>query len=162
MNYRLVLIFFVVIFIIACNSNHNANVERDTSVTIITSFNDLFLDSAQLKKFLSTHAEFKNYKRQFIDFYKERNYEYAWFDSSGLGEQAGNFINVLNNTISNFEDSSLYNKKLYDAYNNFTNGVKHNHDEVFNTELLLTGQFFHYADRIYKGTDSDVASLGWF
>jgi murein L,D-transpeptidase YcbB/YkuD len=164
MNYRLVLIFFVLIFINACHSNHNANVERDTSVTIVTSFNNFFLDSAQLKKFLSAHAEFKNYKRQFTDFYKERNYEYAWFDSSGLGEQAGNFINMLNNTISNFEDSSLYNKKLYDAYNNFTNGsgVKHNHDEVFNTELLLTGQFFHYADRIYKGTDSDVASLGWF
>src|SRR5206468_9612152 len=142
----------------ACHSNQNANVERDTSVTIATSFNNFFLDSAQLKNFLSAHAEFKNYKRQFIDFYKERNYEYAWFDSSGLGEQAGNFINMLNNTISNFEDSSLYNKKLYDVYNSFTNGsgVKHNHDEVFNTELLLTGQFFHYADRIYKGTDSDV------
>src|SRR5437763_6337434 len=143
MNYRLVLIFFAVIFINACHNNHSGNVERDTSVTIITSFNNLFLDSVQLKKFLLTHDEFRNYKRQFTDFYKERNYEYAWFDSSGLGEQAGNFINMLNNTISNFEDSSLYNKKLYDAYNNFTNGsgVKHNHDEVFNTELLLTGQF---------------------
>src|SRR4051794_33193379 len=164
MNYRLVLIFFVLIFINACHSNHNANVERDTSVTIVTSFNNFFLDSAQLKKFLSAHAEFKNYKRQFIDFYKERNYEYAWFDSSGLGEQAGNFINLLNSTISNFGDSSFYNKKLYTAYTGFTNGnsTKHIYSEVENTELLLTGQFFSYADKIYQGTDSDVASLGWF
>ena len=164
MNYRVVLIFFVVVFCInACNNNRSSKVERDTSVTIVTSFNNLFLDSAQLKDFLSSHEEYKNYRKQFSDFYKERNYEYAWFDSSGLGEQAANFMNLLNNTISNFEDSSFYNKKLYDAYNGFANnGVKHQPGEILNTELLMTGQFFHYADKIYKGTDSDVASLGWF
>jgi murein L,D-transpeptidase YcbB/YkuD len=164
MNYRLALIFFLVVFINGCHANHSGNVERDTSVTVITSFNNLFLDSAQLKKFLSTHEEFRNYKKQLNDFYKERNFEYAWFDSSGLGEQAANFINLLNNTISNFEDSSFYNKKLYDAYNSFENGnnVNHKHEDVLNTELLLTGQFFHYAYKIYKGTDSDVANLGWF
>jgi murein L,D-transpeptidase YcbB/YkuD len=164
MNYRTALIFFVTVFINACNSNSGGNVERDTSVTVVTSFNNFFLDSAQLKKFLSSHDEYKNYKKQFVDFYKERNYEYAWFDSSGLGEQAGNFINLLNNTINSYEDSSFYNKKLYDDYNSFANGTgaKHDHDEVLNTELLLTGQFFHYADKIYRGTDSDVATLGWF
>jgi hypothetical protein len=165
MNYRFVLVFFVCsVCVIACNNKRGNNVERDTSVTIVTSFNNLFLDSAQLKKFLSTHDEYKNYKKQFADFYRERNYEYAWFDSSGLGEQAANFINLLNNTISNFEDSNFYNKKLYDAYSSFTNnnGIKHRYREVLNTELLLTGQFFTYADKIYRGTDSDVASLGWF
>lgn len=165
MYYRFVFIFFIAtLFMNACNNRHDNNVQRDTSVTIVTSFNNLFLDSAQLKNFLSDHEEYRGYKKQFADFYRERNYEYAWFDSSGLGEQAANFINLLNNTISNFEDSGFYNKKLYDAYNSFTNsnGIKHRQREVLNTELLLTGQFFSYADKIYRGTDSDVASLGWF
>jgi len=30
------------------------------------------------------------------------------------------------------------------------------------TELSLTGQFFAYAAKLYKGTDSNVAQLGWF
>jgi murein L,D-transpeptidase YcbB/YkuD len=72
-------------------------------------------------------------------------------------------MNLLNNTISNFHDSNLYNKKLFDSYNRFANnGGRHAPVEVLNAELLLTGQFFHFADRIYKGTDSNVADLGWF
>lgn len=158
------LIWIITFFTLcACNGISDGGVKRDTSVTIVTSFNNLFLDSLQLKKFLTAHEEFENYKNQFRDFYKERNYEYAWFDSSGLGEQAANFINLLNNTITNLQDSNLYNKNLFDSYNKFANnGSKHNYNEVLNTELLLTGQFFHFTDKIYKGTDSNVANLGWF
>lgn len=163
MSYRFVIVVVAFIIFYACDNATSNHVKRDTTVNMLTSFNNLFLDSAQLKNFFLSHDEYKNYKKQFLDFYKERNYEYAWFDTSGLGEQASNFMNLLNNTISNFHDSNLYNKKLFDSYNRFTNnGTKHAADEVVNTELLLTGQFFHFADRIYKGTDSNVADLGWF
>jgi len=153
----------IISFFYSCNRSKRSNVQRDTTVNLRTSFNNLFLDSVQLEKFLSGHDEYKNYRKQFSDFYKARNYEYAWFDTSGIGEQAGNFINLLNNTISDLEDSSFYNKKLFDSYNSFVNnGTNHKYLEIANTELLLTGQFFNYADKIYKGTDSNVADLGWF
>ncbi|MFX9089422.1 hypothetical protein ABTN55_19945, partial [Acinetobacter baumannii] len=29
-------------------------------------------------------------------------------------------------------------------------------------ELLLTGQFFTYASKVYKGSDINTAELGWF
>src|SRR3954468_16560226 len=164
MIYRFpVFIFAVGLFCECSNNNPQSVIKRDTTINIITSFNNLFLDSVKLQHFLHRNNQFKNFKKQFEDFYKQRNYEYAWFDSSGPGEQAGHFINLLDNTISNLKDSSLYNRKLYDLYNGFSNrAAKHKEDEVLNTELFLTGQFFNYANQMYKGTDSDVVALGWF
>lgn len=157
-------LFVSVFFLAACNSDKNKNIKRDKTITVLTSFNNLFLDSTQIKHFVDTHAEFKSFERQYKDFYKDRNYEYAWFDSSGPGEQAAGFINLLNNTISNQQDSSLYNASLYEMYNNFSDSNTPNHkpDEVLNTELSLTGQFFVYAAKMYKGTDSNITDLGWF
>lgn len=136
---------------------------QDTTITKQTSFNNLFLDSAAIDNFLSTNDTFKTYREQYFDFYKQRNYEYAWFDSSGLGEQAHNFINLLDNTISQLEDSSLYNTRLYSLYNGFLGAdAKLYHDSIPKTELYLTGQFFTYAAKVYKGTDSNIVNLGWF
>ncbi|HRI20196.1 MAG TPA: hypothetical protein PLA68_04560, partial [Panacibacter sp.] len=160
------LLFIVLLLIVSgsCNNSNNKNIKRDKTITVLTSFNNLFLDSTQIKGFVDSHTEFKSFEKQFKDFYKERNYEYAWFDTSGPGEQASGFINLLNSTISNQQDSSLYNAPLYELYNNFSNssGTKHKAGEVLNTELSLTGQFFVYAARMYKGTDSSITDLGWF
>ncbi|HRH59501.1 MAG TPA: L,D-transpeptidase family protein [Chitinophagaceae bacterium] len=149
---------------IACNNGNIGIAERDTSVTILTSFNNLFLDSAAIRNFLSKNVQYKADAEQIFSFYKKRNYEYAWFDSGGLGEQASNFMNLLDNTIGTLQDSSLYSKELNEAYNSFTssNNVKHRLGEAMNTELMLTGQFFNYAAKIYKGTDSSITDLGWF
>ena len=162
--YRFLIFIFTVFLLYACNSSDQQNVvKRDTTINILTSFNNLFLDSVKLQQFLHQNKQFKNFKNQFEDFYRQRNYEYAWFDSSGPGEQASHFINLLNNTISNLRDSSLYNKKLYDLYKGFSDtSTKHREEEVLNTELFLTGQFFNYANQMYNGTDSDVVALGWF
>lgn len=156
-------LFCSAIVLAACQ-NEPKPVERDTTVTVVTSFNNLFLDSMQLGAFLDSNSLFAPHKQQFLDFYKERNYEYAWFDSSGLGEQAGSFINLLNSTISTLQDSSLYNAGLIDVYNSFNGNskLKHRSNEVLETELTLTGQFFVYAAKVYNGTDSSITDLGWF
>jgi len=163
LNSALILLVFAGAFF-ACHSSQTKDVKIDTSINALTSFNNLFLDSIQLRKFIDEHREYKNYEKQFIDFYKERNYEYAWFDSSGIGDQAKGFINLLNSTISDLQDSSLYNPRLITLYNIFAGNDdrKRHKGEVLNTELLLTGQFFQYASKMYKGTDSNIADLGWF
>src|SRR3989442_210543 len=139
MIYRFPVLILVCFLLDACNNSPVTKVTRDTSINIVTSFNNLFLDSVRLQHFLLEHKQFKAYEKQFGDFYKQRNYEYAWFDSSGPGEQASNFINLLNNTISNLRDSNLYNQQLYDLYKKFgNNSIKHRQDEVLNTELFLT------------------------
>lgn len=151
----------------ACNNQKKQKKEivRDTTINRQTSFNNLFLDSNQINNFLSKDTVYKQYQAQFVDFYKHRNYEYAWFDSSGIAEQAGNFINLLSSTVEELKDSSLYNKQLAKLYADFTIDSNHmeNREKIIKTELYLTGQFFKYASRVYQGSDElDIAELGWF
>lgn len=159
-----ILIFIPLIFWYPCKHKQEKLSKRDTTITGITSFNNLFLDSTQLEKFLNTHPEFKTFENQYLDFYKQRNYEYAWFDSSGLAEQSHNFINLLSTTIDELQDSSLYNKKLMELYNTFDSDTSHvaRKKDVLQMELLLTGQFFAYAAKVYKGSDINATELGWF
>ena len=123
------------------------------------------MDSIKLSVFLNTHPEYQNFTEQFNDFYKDRNYAYAWFDSTGLAEQALNFNNLQQNYISNFSDSSIYNASLdtlLKAVRLNTAKQKMGDAQILETELLLTGQFFQYASKVYKGSDIDAAELGWF
>lgn len=146
------------------NSQKKKEIVRDTTITQRTSFNNLFLDSNTIQQFLDKDTLYKPYSAQFQDFYKHRNYEYAWFDSTGLGEQAGNFLNLLSSTVEELKDSSLYNKKLAKLYADFTTDSSHmgNRAEILQAELYLTGQFFKYASRVYEGADLDITQLGWF
>ncbi len=140
-------------------------VVRDLTITPINSFNALFFDSADVQDFLAKHPDLVSYTEQFNQFYIPRNFEFAWFDSSGLSEQGHNFYNLQNNYINNYEDSSIYNPLLNQLYDSL-NGKKFNPEKsnttVQQTELLLTGQFFKYAAKVYKGADIDAAELGWF
>lgn len=147
----------------SCHSGKTKKVVRDTSITYHTSYNNLFLDSIQLQSFIDSNPDFQKFTAQYNDFYKQRNFEYAWFDSSGLAEQAANFMNLLNNSINHLHDSSLYNKKLNELYNEIIqHKEKVSTQKILKTELLLTGQFFAYAAQNYKGSDIDASSLGWF
>ncbi len=140
-------------------------VARDTTITQSTSFNTVFLDSIHLDEFIIQHPEFLSFKNQFKDFYSHRNYEYAWFDTSGLAEQAHNFINLQNNYINEFADSSLYNKNLqvlFDTLHSKKTKPSLRDPKVLQAELLLTGQFFQYAAKVYKGSDIDAEQLGWY
>jgi murein L,D-transpeptidase YcbB/YkuD len=149
----------------ACkNKPVKRQVIRDTTINKKTSYNDLFLDSVQLEQFLAADTAFKKYEEQYLTFYKQRNYEYAWFDSSGLAEQARNFMNLQAGTIEQLQDSSLYNEKLNQLYESFANDSlkKNKKADLLKTELYLTGQFFAYAAKVYKGSDIDAAELGWY
>lgn len=123
------------------------------------------MDSTRLSAFLSNHRQYQNFTQQFNDFYKDRNYAYAWFDSAGLAEQALNFNNLQQNYIASFSDSSIYNPVLDSLLKGMlTNASKKKiaDSQVLEAELLLTGQFFQYAAKVYKGSDIDAAELGWF
>lgn len=145
------------------NGNKRDAIQPDTSVTLENAFNRLFLDSSKLQSFLNKHPEYAFYQQQFFDFYKLRNYEYAWFDTSGISEQANNFMNLINTMIIETNDSSLYNKKLATLYVSFVrDSTKHEEVSPLQTELYLTGQFFTYVSKVYNNKDVDAADLGWF
>jgi len=159
----------LLLFLFSCKNQtqqeqkEKKEVEIDKSITPSNAFNNLFLDSNKIKDFLTNHEEYSGFEQQYQDFYKQRNYEYAWFDTSGIGEQAVNFVNLLNSTIADLNDSSLYNKKMMSLYNKFlTDSTAHEDKSPLQTELYLTGQFFKYVAKVYNGSDVDAEELGWF
>jgi murein L,D-transpeptidase YcbB/YkuD len=165
MRFKITSALLIIIIFWSCKiGKQKKEVIRDTTITEKTSFNNLFLDSTTIEKFVSEHEIFTSYKEQFIDFYKQRNYEYAWFDTSGITEQSAHFINLLNNAITTLQDSSLYNHQLFLLFDSVQKKAS-KYIEVKErnlTELFLTGQFFAYAAKVYKGSDIDVSELGWF
>jgi murein L,D-transpeptidase YcbB/YkuD len=163
---------FIISFVLnACTNNvkknysdkENDTVPVDSSVTLSNAFNDLFLDSTKLQSFIDKHPEYTIYEKQYFYFYKQRNYEYAWFDTSGIGEQASNFMNLLNTTVIESNDNSLYNKKLTILYSGFvSDSTKHLKSSPLQTELYLTGQFFEYASKVYNNKNVSATALAWF
>ncbi len=163
-KFFLLLSTLFLLFLFACKNNkQHQEISIDNSINQATAFNNLFLDSNKIKDFIAGHPEYSSYEQQYEDFYKRRNYEYAWFDTSGLGEQATNFVNLLSTTIGDLKDSSLYNKKMMQLYNQFfTDSTAHDEKSPLQTELYLTGQFFMYIAKVYNGSDVDAEELGWF
>src|SRR6478735_372915 len=141
-------------------------IQIDKSINKRTSFNNLFIDSNFINSYLAKYPDFEKFRQQYSDFYKLRNYQCAWFDSSGMGEQAFDFMNLLASAVDTYNDSSLYNKKLADEVDEFktdTSGetIKTT-PSIVETELKLTGQFFLYASKIYGGSNINIEELGWF
>ncbi|MEP6681904.1 MAG: L,D-transpeptidase family protein [Parafilimonas sp.] len=166
---KILLCLFSLSLIIYSCKNHKNNKEEiqvDESINKKTSYNNLFIDSNAINTFISKHPEFEKFRQQYSDFYKLRNYQCAWFDSTGMIEQAYNFMNLVSNAVSVYNDSSLYNKNLATEVDDFktdtsTIAIKTTPD-IIETELKLTGQFFLYASKIYGGTDINIQELGWF
>src|SRR5690349_9309760 len=99
------------LFLFACKSNNNQTEQQSTeneneevaidkSITPANAFNNLFLDSSKINDFLAKHPEYNDFAKQYQNFYRVRNFEYAWFDTSGVGEQATNFVSLVNSTIA--------------------------------------------------------------
>lgn len=145
------------------SSNGNSATPIDTSITQETSYNNMFLDSAAIAAFVNKDTSYKPFRRQFMDFYRHRNFEFAWFDTSGLVEQAGNFVNSLNNSELNVDDTLTEYDNLKRITERFKQGIAGvPHTEIVNAELTLTGVFFKHAQNVYGGNSLDAEALGWF
>ncbi len=164
--YRTIRVFIIIILsIVGCKNKNKKSVIIDSSITEQTSYNNLFLDSVRLDKFITRDSILLKFKQDFFDFYKHRNYEFAWFDTSGLIEQAHNFYNLQNSYIADIRDSSIYSadlQKLYELFNNHPFRANVTDPLALKAELLLTGQFFKYTSKVYQGSDINAKELGWF
>src|SRR5438105_12588426 len=126
---------FICTFFIACNNNNNAQnpqtskevvkedtsdnkpesekkiSKRDYSITKENAYNDLFLDSMTVEKFITQKKLPDKISRRIRSFYNTRNYQFAWFSTNGLTEQALGFWN-LHNYATYSGDTSLRDDKL--------------------------------------------------
>jgi murein L,D-transpeptidase YcbB/YkuD len=140
--------------------------KRDTTITVENAYNELFFDSTKLEAFIAENKYEDSLANQFRSFYNSRNYQYAWFSGDGGSEQANHFLNLQNDYIGYSRDSSLYNAPLQhviDTLNSHDSSIQISPAERLNTELLLTSQFFRYAQKAYLGDNRlNTTDLKWF
>ena len=166
MNKSLFIIFFALLIFNSCHGKQAKiiSVERDTTITPKTSFSKLFLDSIKLETFIKEQEPGDTDAVQLRNFYKGRNYQFAWFTEDGIAEYTRSFWNLHKNNISNSGDTTLKYRSLHQHID-----LMMNEDTLFNTvterilhtELQLTLQFFDYTSNAYSGK-VNPRELQWY
>ncbi len=129
--------------------------DRDFSITPENAFNNIFLDSMAMEKYISRRQlSDKKIARRIRSFYNARNYQYAWFSSAGLSEQARFFWNQYDYAVTHLNDSSLANNSFYRQADSYINqekvAVRTNDSVLLNTEFGFTEQFIRFINSAYE------------
>ena len=121
--------------------------KRDYSITKENAYSDLFFDSTAMEKFIASKNVADSIARRMRSFYNTRNYQFAWFTSNGLTEQARGFWNLHDYVTTYDNDTSLRDKSLQkkmDALTAEENLSPAANSNYIQTELTLTQHFIKY------------------
>jgi len=127
---------------------------RNYSITTSNGYSDLFLDSVVVERFIMEKKIPDSLVWRIRSFYNSRNFEFAWFCSDGLTEQARSFWNLHNHFTSSSEDTILDNKELKRGMDNLmaedTLYPSAGSKSIVNAEILLTAQFIKHTLLSYE------------
>lgn len=139
---------------------------RDTTHYTKEEYIDRVLDSTALDRFLQEDTAYRSYGDLMKNFYRQRNFHYAWVSGDGrLTEQAGNFLNMTQQEApANVQDGNVVRSPLQQLYDKVVqDSGKVAPADMLRMEMMLTGQFFNYGSREWGGMTSDTAKdLEWF
>ncbi len=117
------------------------------------------ISNAIIANFVNKYPNLKTYRSDLNDLYLKRNYKSIWFGGKGLIE----FANLLYAKTNELEQEGLQSKFAYKNKINsiFTEKTTKNLASV-DTELLLSAMYLFYAQKVYKGIESDkIKEIGW-
>jgi hypothetical protein len=119
-------------------------------------------DSLQITVFFNRYPLLKKSENEVVEFYKERNFQYAWYNKGLLIEQAGN----LASRILNFKSDGLGRSSPYQhVLDSLLNQIKPNGKGIgpdLQLEIMLTAQYFHFSKAVYQGADLAASrASGW-
>ena len=176
MNNKLVLITLSLLLLLSysvgCNSSNGKN--KDSLVDTIPVIPDVTMpgnfstqtklkfDSTSIPSFFKQYPKLKTYEKDLLKFYSGRNFTYAWFDENGLIEQAGNLFNKIENISEEGINTQLYYEE--DLHKMLDNDSSLSFTEKANisVELMLTAQYFFYAQKIWTGiSDKALREIDW-
>lgn len=128
------------------------------------SINHNYVDSNLLKTFFIEFPQLKKQSDKVIKFYEKRNFQYAWFENSGLNEQGRLFINLIkNHNHEGVYDSIPYDSLMNNWYTQFIDTTVFTDSIAPHFEVMLTAQFFQYAQRIWGGIpEEQTKDLEWY
>ena len=128
--------------------------KRAYGINKSNSYSDLFLDSTVMEKYILEKKLPDSISRRIRSFYNTRNYQFAWFTSKGLTEQARGFWNLHDYHTTYNHDSLLHNKTLQRRMDDLIAeeglSISATNKTYINTELTLTNHFIQYVMNQYE------------
>lgn len=124
--------------------------KRDISINKSNAYNDLFLDSMDVVKYIEENNLAEDTARRMISFYNTRNYEFAWFSTDGLSEQAMGFSSLLNLDNDTSKIITDLQKTLNQYLGTSNPGINGKSKQIINTELLMTENLIIYTLEHYE------------
>lgn len=122
---------------------------RNTAINESNAYNNLFLDSTDVEKFITKQQLNDTIANMMRSFYNARNFEYAWFDTRGLTEQALGFRSLYDYS----RDTGDVNKQLEARLNELAaeddTTLSARDAGIIKTELQLTRRFIDYAQHTF-------------
>lgn len=121
------------------------------------------IDSNRIEAFLQQKPEFAPFASDFRNFYQQVDHQYVWYDQNGLIE----FVGVLQSRIQNTAGDGLSLKIPYQPLLDSLLQLNMQEGKVrapsVELELLLTAQYFYYAQHLLQGAKiSQAESLQWY
>jgi murein L,D-transpeptidase YcbB/YkuD len=128
--------------------------KRDLSITKENAFNDMFLDSMAMERYIARRGlSDKQIGVRIRSFYNARNYQYAWFASDGPTESARFFWNQYDYALNHLKDTTLTNdafsKKAEKYLNQEKLTVGTGDSSILGTEFGFTENFIRYVNSTY-------------
>jgi L,D-transpeptidase YcbB len=121
--------------------------KRDYGITTANSYSGLFLDSMAMENFMIEKKVPDSLQRRLRSFYNTRNYQFAWFSTDGLTEQARGFWNLHDYVTTYNDDPFMKDKVLQEKMEDLVMAKDVNttaNKATLETELTLTQHFIHY------------------
>lgn len=121
-------------------------------------------DSLEIEKFLKKYPRFSKYAANIRTFYSHRKMAYAWFDKKGMIEHASNLVErVMNLKYDGIVRSLPYSDSLDSLVYNDKGSKKGSSENKLKLELMLTAQYFAFADVVWEGMDPKFSQeVSWY
>jgi murein L,D-transpeptidase YcbB/YkuD len=120
-------------------------------------------DSTALISFVKKYPDFASYTEDLEKFYRARDYSYAWYDRSGLIEQATGLFNRIQNLNDDGLTKTLPYIRSFQALMDDRDTLLQHSPMNAEAELMLTSQYFSFAHHVWQGIGEDQThKLEWY
>jgi murein L,D-transpeptidase YcbB/YkuD len=166
---RPLLVLAIVIAVSACRPNgaQQGGTQAPDPVRIADAFatTEVYsherLDSLSLLALLAADTVHDAYDPLVLDFYRRRGMQYAWFQGDSLSSAALSFLDLSGTPGSEQGPWQAAHAELHDLVEALRDTMDRSVDRAY-VEVLLTAEFFHFADKRYGGAARDLRALDWY
>ncbi|GAB3528473.1 L,D-transpeptidase family protein [Pontibacter brevis] len=124
-------------------------------------------DSDYIQQYIGTEQEFRHHLSLVKQFYKDREYQLAWFQDNKLIPQADKLMQAIDKAHKEGLNPRDYKVKnlgqMYQAYEAIPASDNRKQQKKQELDLALTASYFNFASDFYKGAvdPHDAAAIEW-